>query len=575
MKKMKKFLAGLIASATMLSCAPLTANAVLEQTDVDGYDLYSRDVHYYKNEDGEMVPVYYDTYYKFSSYSGGTYYQFNEEYEYVSVVLEDEAALAELESVLGEPLDEDIVFYYDILPNQYFYRYSPDFDYYSLYNIAGVEHVQLANSRNISKFYIDFYFDMHDTWAEENGIDEGNNNLVMSKVSTDGSVELTPEMFDSTGFDVKHVFEEAPNSWLVYFEYDGIKSYTDFDIEAQKLDGVICSGVSLVFLGIASGDLIFENVKAPTGRGEDIVDMDKIIFSIRNYETSSPVYKYTEFLIDENYNINHSHVWAPDSVIVRMTDGSSPELNDGLKSEKLSKYQIGKMRYGAGWASYIDVKDLEITDDVYYITGFENEDNANAYCDELLKSGKADCAEPVSYVDVSIAYADSWDLTSSLERMGIDCDDFTENTFGFELVFDSAEEAESFDVSSIEGFAENLHASVIKDNVMYFQLTKEAEGEKMVNVLLALQEAEAVNELDVMGYYFLESVGESFGELPEDYAMGDTDYNNDVNLYDVINISKHIMGMEQLDELQQLLADYDDNGEVNLYDAVEIAKTLM
>lgn len=320
-------------------------------------------------------------------------------------------------------------------------------------------------------------------------------------------------------------------------------------------------------------------MNASAERGYDIVDMDNIVFSIRK-ELSPLVsaYEYTEFVIDGNYNINGVLANRTRQAVIRMTDGSEPELTDGLELDKFSKYQIGQIVYGS-WGSCIDVTniDIDIEDDIYFVNGFKTESDAQAYCDKILESGKADYAERPLYISWNEAYGEASSNREYLSDLGIDADEvgMTEETFGFELIFDSAEEAESFDISSIEGFEENLHASFIKDNVMYFQLTKEAEGEEMVKVLLVLQQSEAVKELDVIPFYRPESVGGSLGGIPEDYPMGDTDYNNSVNLYDVINIAKHIIDMEQLDELQQLLADYDNNGEVNLYDAIEIADLIL
>ena len=56
---------------------------------------------------------------------------------------------------------------------------------------------------------------------------------------------------------------------------------------------------------------------------------------------------------------------------------------------------------------------------------------------------------------------------------------------------------------------------------------------------------------------------------------GDVDSNGTINLYDVIAIAKHMMGMVTLSGEQFTLADYDGNGVVNLYDAVSVAKIIM
>ena len=59
---------------------------------------------------------------------------------------------------------------------------------------------------------------------------------------------------------------------------------------------------------------------------------------------------------------------------------------------------------------------------------------------------------------------------------------------------------------------------------------------------------------------------------PED---GDLTEDHEINLYDVVEISKHIMGMNSLTEKQLKLGDINKDYICNLYDAVEIAKSLM
>jgi len=65
------------------------------------------------------------------------------------------------------------------------------------------------------------------------------------------------------------------------------------------------------------------------------------------------------------------------------------------------------------------------------------------------------------------------------------------------------------------------------------------------------------------------------GLLAVDLTWGDATNDDVIDLYDAIEISKHIMGIGELDEDTILLADINRDGVTNLYDAVEIAKGLM
>ena len=336
----------------------------------------------------------------------------------------------------------------------------------------------------------------------------------------------------------------------------------------RLLTTLIASTVMAAPMGVLS---------ASAERSHDLADMDKVVFSIKDYD--NPLwssYEYGEFIIDENYNINHVFVWDSTSVAVRMTDGEAPEVeDDSLEVSKLSKYQLSNMGTGSKWAVSYDVA-FDVDDDVYCVSGFESTATAEIYCTNVLEGGKADYAKPISYVEYSVAYPDGASASEYLKENGVDSAAFGEDLFGFTLTFNSAEEAEGFDINSIADFADNLYTYEIVDNVMYFQLVKEAEGEIMTNVLCALQESEAVSEVGVIPYAHLED-GETgtAGEIPEDYPIGDADMNNVVDLYDVIAIAEYLIDMRTFDESEAILADYDENGTVDIYDAIAIAETLI
>ncbi len=315
-------------------------------------------------------------------------------------------------------------------------------------------------------------------------------------------------------------------------------------------------------------------------RSWQIVDTEKIVFSYRiepSYTGQDAYYEYHEFLIDENYNMCGLDACTPKMLVVRMVNGAEPELPEGIEASKLSEFQLRTAITDACWTNSESLDTpIEVTDDVYRIHGFKTSEETYEYQQDILESGKADYAEPIYYQSYGVAVPE--DMPSYFERNGIEDSGFGENLFAIRLRFDSAEQAESFDVSSIEGVEENLYAKLVHENDVYFQLVKEAEGEILTNVLIDLQESEEVNNMKVdLIYCCLESAesGSYNIVIPDDYAVGDVDCNSDINLYDVIEIAKNIMGMREFSESELILADYDDNGKVDLYDAVEIAKKLL
>lgn len=56
---------------------------------------------------------------------------------------------------------------------------------------------------------------------------------------------------------------------------------------------------------------------------------------------------------------------------------------------------------------------------------------------------------------------------------------------------------------------------------------------------------------------------------------GDITGDRQINLYDVIEIAKYILGMREFNSVESVIADYNVDGNVNIYDAIEIAKKLL
>lgn len=77
-------------------------------------------------------------------------------------------------------------------------------------------------------------------------------------------------------------------------------------------------------------------------------------------------------------------------------------------------------------------------------------------------------------------------------------------------------------------------------------------------------------------YDYAIKYGRSFDYVTQQVGkVGDVTGDGVVNLYDIIAICKHIMGMQTLTIEQQAVADYTGDGKIDLYDAIAMAKFLM
>ncbi|MBQ7047253.1 MAG: hypothetical protein IJN85_05910 [Oscillospiraceae bacterium] len=61
----------------------------------------------------------------------------------------------------------------------------------------------------------------------------------------------------------------------------------------------------------------------------------------------------------------------------------------------------------------------------------------------------------------------------------------------------------------------------------------------------------------------------------QELRNGDTNSDGVVNLYDAVNISKHVMGDASLEGDALIMADYNKDSKVNIYDAVFVARYIL
>ena len=239
-------------------------------TDKD-YDFHEVLEHYANDEQGNRQLVQEDIYYNFQSIYTGTYSLYERGYSYVFVTTNGKADKEELENELGK---EVTAFSYYVGDKQYVYNYSKNEDYEKVYNIDGVEKVELARSKFSERCYIPVDDWGQNEWFKDNNIDPKKEKLIMADVYVENGFELDKDMFKDTGYDVVYVEKDNISSseknydlWYVYFKYKGKESYTEFNKATEKIDKVHSSDISIIRNESATEGIdryAFDIVKNPT-----------------------------------------------------------------------------------------------------------------------------------------------------------------------------------------------------------------------------------------------------------------------------------------------------------------------
>lgn len=236
----------------------------LMASDLEAYDYYSLGTTFYTGEDGSSIPVYTDRYFQFNdTYTGGTCDQFSRDYRYVFVTVDDTAAVDVLTETLGE---EETVYYYTVGENQHVFAYDASTDYENLYDIAGVEKVELAKHLFSSRFS---KWTSPATWMEEEGLDA--DDLIQAVVTTEDGVELTADTFADTDFTIRNITQSGTNEneWFVYFDLVDLTSY-QFDAVAQQIDGISSASIILAIEEVGTETLVLDEVTPPVTSAEAI-----------------------------------------------------------------------------------------------------------------------------------------------------------------------------------------------------------------------------------------------------------------------------------------------------------------
>ncbi|MDD6084745.1 MAG: dockerin type I domain-containing protein [Oscillospiraceae bacterium] len=274
LNKKLSFGVALAMTSAILSCVPSVSASAVDSlnypTDKD-YDFHEVLEHYANDEQGNRQLVQEDIYYNFQSIYTGTYSLYERGYSYVFVTTNGKADKEELENELGK---EVTAFSYYVGDKQYVYNYSKNEDYEKVYNIDGVEKVELARSKFSERCYIPVDAWGQNEWFKDNNIDPKKEKLIMADVYVENGFELNKDMFKDTGYDVVYVekdnvpsSEENYDLWYVYFKYKGKESYTEFNKATEKIDKVHSSNISIMLNESATEGIdkyTFDIVKNPT-----------------------------------------------------------------------------------------------------------------------------------------------------------------------------------------------------------------------------------------------------------------------------------------------------------------------
>lgn len=316
----------------------------------------------------------------------------------------------------------------------------------------------------------------------------------------------------------------------------------------------------------------------------DILDVDrdslKLVISSETSTGGS-----NELWVDSDYRYIVANLWKT-TVAVRMTDGTEPPKpadSDRIYVDKLSNVQkLNFLCVDSAW--FMNADNVKISDDLYVVKGFENADEAEKYCQELLSEGKADYAEPIVTGKYSYCYP-AGTLLRYFNGSEINYDEskldeinaFSGESFILEI--SGSDETATLDYlkENVDGFMESVSAATENGSNVYFQFKDDTDNETKVNVLKQMSNLENFSKPFIPTYSILvDGPGTTaINAMPKKYKAGDVNMDEKVNIYDAIDVAKFAMNTKTFNDNETVLADMDCNGKIDLYDAIEIAKILM
>ncbi len=274
---------------------------------------------------------------------------------------------------------------------------------------------------------------------------------------------------------------------------------------------------------------------------------------------------------------------AFDGIVVTMSDSTAPtaeELGIDCPVSKYDAASCGSMLDSSdvGWTIS---KSVEPEENQYFLdsTDIMSEEEAISFAKKLMVRGKVKKAEVLYNYCIS---------TGQIYGNGED------NAIIFE--FNNKEAAENFSIDKYPEIKETLQFADYKFQINQNLFDGSQETYKVVvygsyidtpynsDKLDALQIYNDVNKYDVMTakYEELEKADLWFLFPVSDIASnvvysvnptwGDATNDDVIDLYDVIEISKYILDISDMNDDAILLADINHDGKTDLYDAIEIAK---
>lgn len=268
-----------------------------------------------------------------------------------------------------------------------------------------------------------------------------------------------------------------------------------------------------------------------------------------------------------------------DGIVVQMPDGSKPteeEIGISCPILKFPESRYGVISdQGKGNDNWGYEEDVAAEENLYklYVYNIMTEDEAMEFAKKLVIRGIAEKASVLycRYITTGTIEPDS------LQRNNILLN-FKNEKYAEDFSFDKYPEIQK--ILRYTEYDSSCDSDVVTVYGGYDTSEYNNAGTKEI-----YNDVKTLNELLPLLYYEIESVEILFEyqTTADEYIAlyfiepkwGDATNDNVINLYDVIEISKYIMNISDMDEDTVLLADINRDGKTDIYDAIEVAKCIM
>ncbi len=326
------------------------------------------------------------------------------------------------------------------------------------------------------------------------------------------------------------------------------------------------------------------------------VAMTAIAFAIPvSADSYSRSYETTEVRNGITYPIHIIEELRYDGIVVTMFDETVPTLETlGIDAENIGVYEYTAFNYNLvdeiidektfGWALEETVAPAENSYEIN-LDRIMTEDEAKELAKELMLSGKVKNAEVLYNHSISKGWLRGEWLYGVFNRLAT-------------LTFTDYSSAMNFSFEKYPEIAEALNLS----NLSYRLSLGSSSEDKTVSLniygedplKLYSDEGEMdfyniVNELDKTlseKYEEILGAGIAYGHLVNyedtgdvaskiDIPWGDATGDDIIDLYDAIEVSKHLMGTSTMNDSAVILADINRDGKTDLHDVIDISKSML